>query len=165
MTRQFIFLFAFLFISIFSYSQLTLTDIEKCTKVSIDEYVEHLLTKSFVVNYRQDKIGTTIDLDYPTLNGDLQFRYSLGYQSTDESWDFIFDKKYKPLFLKLQTSIKNKFTKVKFFYSNNYKHYVTQYKFGEYNIFVGYRPFYNDKMQTTGEDGVIYVTNYYSEFH
>lgn len=103
------------------------------------------------------------------MDGDLSFHYTLaGGESTDEDWEFDFEKKYQQLFLNIELAIKKKLTKVKYFYSNNYRHYVTQYKLGDFYLFVGYRPTFNstgDKLKQVGQYGVIYVTNFYSEFH
>lgn len=146
-----------------SFSQLSLHDIERTTEVSVDEVVEQLLSKGFAVNFRQDKIGTTMRLDYPKLNGDLRVEYSKFDEHIE--WGFCFDKRFNSNFLTIDNAIKKKYKKVKFFYSNNYKHYVTEYKMGDNYIFVGRRPYFNDANQKIGDYGVIYLTNSYSQFH
>jgi len=146
-----------------SFSQLSLHDIESTTKVTVDEFVELLLSKGFVVKSRQDKIGTTMYLDYPKLNGDLRVEYSKFEENIE--WGFCFDKRFNSNFLIIANAIKKKYKKVNFFYSNNYHHYVTEYKIGDNYFFVGRRPYFNDADQKIGEYGVIYLTNNYSLFH
>jgi hypothetical protein len=137
-----------------AFSQLSLNDLVKSTKIDRDSYVEYLMSKGFRVihtpGYWLGQYGRFFDevtLSSSKYQGASDFMYvELAHSEKDSdgrvlvqnrSFEFEFNGSTYAVYQKIQSEIKAKYQKVDFFLNLNTDSYVTKYKAGEYFIFVG----------------------------
>jgi hypothetical protein len=149
-----VFLLLFNLILIQAFSQLSLNDLIKSTKIDRDSYVEYLMSKGFKViatpGYWLGSNGGFFDevtLSSEKYQGASDFIYvELTHSQKDSegrvllqnrSFEFEFNGNSYALYQKIQSEIKAKYQKVDFFLNYNTDSYVTKYKAGEYYIYVG----------------------------
>ena len=147
-------LFIFNYIMLQVFSQLSLNDLVKSTKIDRDSYVEYLMSKDFRVlatpGYWLGSYGRYFDqvtLSSSKYQGASDYIYvELAHSEKDSdgrvldqnrSFEFEFNGSTYAVYQKIQSEIKAKYQKVDFFLNLNTDSYVTKYKADEYFIFVG----------------------------
>lgn len=152
-------------ISSVAITQVTLKDIEKCASSEVETFIEYMSEKGFEFSYKiQDGFMNDVGIAYPKRYGPIKIDHSFRGES-DEEWFFEFEKEYANLFKKVESDIKLKYKKQKYFYSNRWGTYVAQYSINGKFVLIGKKPYSNIYSGEHWENGFICISNYWSPYH